>query len=201
MFFSWVSGGKHNHPSWVRYSLRVSLAFALSPSIASGVECGEFRDEPAHIVDNGNVVVGGRWLQQVDGEWVDRSRDCERKRVSLVVGELEARGDWAVVAGEGSDRVLWVFFDSTCGYCQKLHGELDTYAAEGFEVRYLGYPRAGIESGAARSLAEYGLSIEAVSGHLEAGRRLGLRGTPMLILDNRIVRGYVPAERLAGVTP
>ena len=190
-----------NHLSLSPCVLVLALAGALWPSVSMGIECGEFEGEPAHILDDSNLVVGGRWLELVNGEWVDHSHDCERERVSAVVRKLERRGDWATVAGEGNNRILWVFFDSTCGYCQKLHAELDAYAAAGFEVRYLGYPRAGIESGAARSLAGYGLPIEAVRGHLQAGRRLGIRGTPMLVLEDRIVRGYVPAERLAGVSP
>lgn len=36
-----------------------------------------------------------------------------------------------------------VFTDIDCGYCRKLHSEIDQYLAEGITVRYLFYPRAG----------------------------------------------------------
>ena len=196
-----IQGTTKSHRPPLRCVACLAMLWLLWPSAAPAVECGEFNGDAAHMVDDANVVVGGRWLERVDGKWIDRSRDCERERVSAVVRELEERGDWATVAGEGNKRALWVSFDGTCGYCRKLHTELDAYAAAGFEVRYLGYPRAGIQSEAALDLSDYGLGIEAVRGHLAAGRRLGLSGTPMLIIDGRIVRGYVPAGRLAGVSP
>ncbi len=191
-----LSSGIADNGRKYRFSLCVATGLMLLPSLAVAVECGDFRGESAHIVDSSNVVVGGRWLELIDGEWIDRSVECERAQVSVVVDELKDRGDWATVAGEGNDSVLWVFFDSTCGYCQLLHDGLASYAAHGYEVRYLGYPRAGVDSDAAFVLADYGLSIEAVRAHHAAGIRLGLRGTPMLIVDDRIIKGYVPAERL-----
>ena len=39
-----------------------------------------------------------------------------------------------------------VFTDVDCGYCQKLHLEVPALNELGIEVRYLGYPRAGIGS-------------------------------------------------------
>jgi thiol:disulfide interchange protein DsbC len=36
-----------------------------------------------------------------------------------------------------------IFTDIDCGYCRKLHSELDSYLAEGIQVQYLFYPRAG----------------------------------------------------------
>ncbi|MDD1612813.1 MAG: DsbC family protein, partial [Methylococcaceae bacterium] len=36
-----------------------------------------------------------------------------------------------------------VFTDIDCGYCRKLHSEIDQYLAEGITVRYMFYPRAG----------------------------------------------------------
>ena len=36
-----------------------------------------------------------------------------------------------------------VFTDVDCGYCRKLHMEMDEINALGIEVRYLAFPRAG----------------------------------------------------------
>ena len=38
---------------------------------------------------------------------------------------------------------LTVFTDPTCGYCRKLHGEIEQLTAAGIEVRYVPYPRQG----------------------------------------------------------
>lgn len=37
-----------------------------------------------------------------------------------------------------------VFYDTTCGYCQKLHSEISTYTAAGITVHYAAFPRHGI---------------------------------------------------------
>ena len=39
-----------------------------------------------------------------------------------------------------------VFTDVDCGYCAKLHREMQTYLDVGIEVRYLAFPRAGVGS-------------------------------------------------------
>ncbi len=36
-----------------------------------------------------------------------------------------------------------IFTDIDCGYCRKLHSEIDQYLAEGIQIQYLFYPRAG----------------------------------------------------------
>ena len=36
-----------------------------------------------------------------------------------------------------------VFTDIDCGYCRKLHSEMDQYLAKGIAIQYLFFPRAG----------------------------------------------------------
>ena len=38
-----------------------------------------------------------------------------------------------------------IFTDVDCGYCQKLHSQIASYNALGIEIRYMAYPRAGLE--------------------------------------------------------
>jgi thiol:disulfide interchange protein DsbC len=114
---------------------------------------------------------------------------------------------------------ITVFTDIECGYCRKLHRELDQYLDQGIEVRYLMYPRAGVGSSAYRKAvavwcaedrnsaltdAKAGKTIEMstcenpVDEHMELARSLGLRGTPFIVLENGQVQpGYVPANKLA----
>jgi len=39
---------------------------------------------------------------------------------------------------------ILVFYDTTCGYCNKLHSEIAQYNALGITVHYAAYPRSGI---------------------------------------------------------
>ena len=114
---------------------------------------------------------------------------------------------------------ITVFTDIDCGYCRKLHQEVPELNRLGIEVRYLAYPRAGLESESydkivsawcaddqrlALTRAKTGKKIESrdcknpVAQHFALGGAVGVTGTPSIIFeDGRLLPGYLPAERLA----
>jgi len=116
---------------------------------------------------------------------------------------------------------ITVFTDIDCGYCKKLHNEIKTYTDIGIKVRYLAYPRAGVNSPSydkavnvwcakdknkAITLAKANQIItsekcdDPVKSHMLLGEQLGVKGTPNLILDDgRMVPGYVPAAKLLDI--
>ena len=112
-----------------------------------------------------------------------------------------------------------VFTDVDCGYCQKLHNEIDAYNDLGIEIRYLAYPRAGLEGdtyaktvsawcatdrrGAITALKS-GAKIPTrecenpVAEHYLVGQGIGIKGTPAIITSSgKMLPGYLPPERLA----
>lgn len=114
-----------------------------------------------------------------------------------------------------------VFTDIDCGYCRKLHSELDQYMAEGITIQYLFFPRAGKGSdsynkavsvwcaddrNAALTAAKKGESPKAktcdnpVDEHMQLGAEFEARGTPMIVTENgAIYPGYLPAKQLVEV--
>ena len=115
-----------------------------------------------------------------------------------------------------------VFTDITCGYCRKLHLEMDDLNRRGVEVRYLAFPRGGLESDGARKLATawcsrnrestltslkagVEMSINDCAGnpiaeHYALGNRLGVRGTPAIVTsDGQLIPGYRPAADIAAL--
>jgi len=115
--------------------------------------------------------------------------------------------------------VVTVFTDIDCGYCRKLHGEMDNYLAEGIEVRYMMYPRAGAGSesykkavavwcsddrNAAMTRSKQGKALDMktcdnpIDQHMQLVQQLGARGTPFIVLESGDTQpGYVPAKQLA----
>lgn len=111
-----------------------------------------------------------------------------------------------------------VFTDTTCGYCRKLHAQIDSYNAEGISVRYLAFPRGGAGSEGFRDLvsvwcaedpkqamtdAKAGKDISnkncenQVSDHYEFGQQIGVQGTPAIIMNNgNMIPGYQPPADL-----
>lgn len=116
---------------------------------------------------------------------------------------------------------ITVFTDPSCPYCQKLHQEIDQLTAAGIAVRYVPYPRGGSQSQAAHLLARVMCSKDrqyamtkafsgqrldtqpsescdsAVNHGFRLGQRLGVQGTPTIVLPNgEMGEGYVPAQQL-----
>lgn len=116
--------------------------------------------------------------------------------------------------------VINIFTDIDCGYCRKLHAEIDQYMAEGITIRYLFFPRAGKDSesyekavsvwcaddkNTALTIAKSNkapLTKKTCKNPLDKqmalGNELGVRGTPMMISPKGYVYpGYMSAKKLA----
>ena len=144
----------------------------------------------------------------------------ENSRKALRLDALNDLGDQSMITFPAKDEkyVLTVFTDIDCGYCRKLHREMGDYNDRGITVRYLFYPRSGPDTPSfdkaesvwcskdqndAMTQAKMGANVSAkacenpVQAHYEAGQRLGVRGTPALIMpDGSVQPGYLPADRL-----
>jgi len=137
-----------------------------------------------------------------------------RKQAVKALGEDQM----IIFKPEESKYKVTVFTDIDCGYCRKLHSEMDQYMAEGITIQYLFYPRAGKGSdsykkavsvwcaddrNAALTKAKKGQSLEAancdnpIDRHMQLGVEFEARGTPMIVTENgNIFPGYVPANKL-----
>ena len=145
------------------------------------------------------------------------------KLAKVKAGMIERFGEenMVIFANEKYEHTITVFTDIDCGYCRKLHAEMEKYNDLGIRVRYLMYPRAGIGSPSyqkavnvicaddrqtAMTRAKAGKKIEdrkcenSVAQQYGLGQKLGVNGTPAIFLeDGELVPGYVPASRLAGM--
>jgi len=119
---------------------------------------------------------------------------------------------------EPSERSITVFTDISCPYCRKLHAELDQLLDSGVRVRYLMFPRAGLGSQPAKDLesvwcaddpqaamtaAKAGGNIvpltceNPIASHVALADKVGLRGTPLIYLDDgQVIPGYRSAREL-----
>lgn len=135
-----------------------------------------------------------------------------------LIDELGEENMLVYTANEPRGRSITVFTDINCGYCRLLHSEIETLLAGGVDVRYLMFPRAGLESDSRKALesvwcadnpqeamtaAKAGEPIVELSCdtpielHYELAEQVGLRGTPMIFLDNgTTVPGYREANVL-----
>jgi thiol:disulfide interchange protein DsbC len=152
-------------------------------------------------------------LQLAWGCWCPCRNDTRRKAIEGVGEE-----NMIVFSPQDPKHTVTVFTDIDCGYCRKLHREIDSYENAGIKVRYLLFPRSGVDSPSydkavsvwcsedrAKALTEakQGKAVDKkecdnpVREDIELGHSLGVTGTPTIVLENgRVVPGYVPAASL-----
>ena len=51
----------------------------------------------------------------------------------------------------------YIFTDVDCGYCRKLHKEVPALNKAGIEVRYLAFPRGGLQSSTSKKWRKHGV--------------------------------------------
>jgi len=134
--------------------------------------------------------------------------------------------DRVVFPAEGQEKErLTVFTDTTCGFCRKLHRELPTLQKAGITVTYIPFPRSGPAGPAYETMRKVWCSpdrrkamdiakgvasgelgngdckeADAIKAGYELGIRLGVRGTPGIIMpDGHLQPGYLSADRLIAV--
>ena len=98
-----------------------------------------------HMTPDLNYLIYQNTLYKFSEGGLDNVSDL--RKVTLRKKEMASipDADTVVFPAKGDEKaVINVFTDIDCGYCQKLHQEMDDINAKGITVRYLAYPRAGI---------------------------------------------------------
>ena len=177
------------------------------------------------IADGQIYYVGESAEYLIDGDLIrlaDRTNltDARLGRIHMGVIDSIDEKDMLIYEPETpSNRSITVFTDISCGYCRRLHAELDNLLDEGVRVRYLLFPRAGLGSQGHKDLesvwcadnpqeamtnAKAGGAIEPktcdtpIEQHVALAEHVGLRGTPLIYLDSgEKVPGYREAAILA----
>jgi thiol:disulfide interchange protein DsbC len=151
-------------------------------------------------------------------------RNAERAKLMASVKDE----DTTIFMPEGEVKaVISVFTDTTCYYCRKLHAEVPRLNELGVEVRYLAYPRYGLNPAAknrrgldelvstwcsenrAETLTAYKndeyrelkkCSTTVVTDQFNLGRAVGVSGTPAIVLESgELIPGYKKADQLAEI--
>jgi thiol:disulfide interchange protein DsbC len=166
----------------------------------------------------------GKYLMQGTLLDIDRRENLTENALSGVrkAGVEEYTDSMIVYKAENEKHQITIFTDITCGYCRKLHRELQDYLNAGITVRYLAFPRGGLRGqgyddlrhvwcakDAAKALtdAKAGEKVEKVENcnapvaeHYQLGQSFGISGTPAIILeDGTMIPGYQPAASLAQI--
>lgn len=191
---------------------------SVAPSAVPGLFEVVLGGQVLYVSEDGRFVVQGDILDlEARANLTENRRGELRGQVINAVNEK----DMVVFAPEGQPAkyTVTVFTDIDCGYCRKMHSQIAAYNKEGIKIRYLSFPREGLNSESfnkavsvwcadnrqeAMTKAKRGEVIEnkscdnPVQAQYELGQKIGVRGTPSMILeDGEMLPGYVPPTQLA----
>lgn len=171
-----------------------------------------------YVSKQSNHILAGNLLEVTDNGLVDLT-EIARSAVRTKTIQAVSVADQVVFAAKGKTKaVVQIFTDSTCPYCSRLHEQVPELNKQGIEVRYLAFPRQGLQGKGfndlvnvwcaddrqqAMTAAKEGKSLpnrqcdNPIAEQYALGQKLGVQGTPAIFLpDGRLIPGFVPAERL-----
>ena len=189
--------------------------------------------KPAEVPGLYEVVYGpqifyatqdGKFLLQ--GDLIDTAAHrniTDERRTGARLSAINKVGEdkMIIFAPQKVRHTITVFTDIDCGYCRKLHSQINDYLHEGIRVRYMFYPRSGLNTpsyykavsvwcakdrNTALTRAKQDQVIEQktcdnpVQQHMALGEQVGVSGTPTIVTETgRLLPGYVPPARMAQI--
>lgn len=191
----------------------------LSPSPAPGLFHVVLGGTSGYVTQDGRYFIPGDLLDIAARK--NLTEDIRKEERLGLIAKVRA-ADRIVFAAKTPKpkHAITVFTDVDCGFCRKLHGEIAKINELGITVNYLAFPRSGPGSeswakmenvwcssdrGAQLTRAKLGEAVPKpaacsstpVQTHFELGERIGVQGTPTIILeDGSLIGGYLPPDQL-----
>ncbi|MDZ7752348.1 MAG: DsbC family protein [Gammaproteobacteria bacterium] len=189
-------------------------ADAVRPAPLDGFYELVFGSRIVYVSEDGRYLLVGQLYDTREGKNLtdQRMNGIRLDMINGVAGDSMIR-----FAPDKPRHEVYVFTDTRCGYCRKLHDEVSELNALGVAVNYLAYPALSPRSRpdaiavwcaddrqAAMTRAKTGKTVEPqecahpVDEHFRLGKAMGVRGTPAIVLETgELLPGYVPARKLA----
>jgi len=188
---------------------------SVKPSDVKGIYEVVIGSNIYYVTDDGKYLFQGRLI-----DVASRTDLTEKKLAATRLVALDKIGENNMIIFKPKIHkyTVTIFTDIDCGYCRKLHSEIDQYMAEGITIRYLFFPRAGkgsesyskaisvwcsADRNAALTAAKKDQKIEAktcdnpIDAHMRLADQFDVKGTPMIISEKgNIYPGYLPAKEL-----
>ncbi|WP_437611314.1 bifunctional protein-disulfide isomerase/oxidoreductase DsbC [Erwinia sp. V71] len=184
----------------------------IQPSPLPGTKTVLTESGVLYVTEDGKQFIQGPLYDVSGARPVNVTNKLLEKKVEALSKEM------IVYKAPKEQHVVTVFTDITCGYCRKLHEEMSDYNALGITVRYLAFPREGVNGQVEKAMKsiwcaadrnkafDAAMKGDAVSPieckinlaeHYKLGVLYGIQGTPAILLDNGgMVPGYQKPQEL-----
>ncbi len=188
----------------------------IVPSPIKGIFEIRMGGDVAYVSADGRYLISGDMFDIDSRENLTELGRADARRQLL--SKLNEK-DMIVFAPQQTKHTITVFTDTECGYCRKLHSEIEQLNKLGVRVRYMAYPRAGPGTAdwnkmeavwcskdrrGAITQAKQGRDVKApscgatpVAQQFELGEQMGVRGTPAIFTTSGdYIGGYLPPQQL-----
>ncbi|QLB21392.1 bifunctional protein-disulfide isomerase/oxidoreductase DsbC [Vespertiliibacter pulmonis] len=164
------------------------------------------------ISQDGRFVIYGKVFELKSGKAIDITNNALMKQLNALSNEM------IVFPAKNQKYVVNIFTDITCQYCHILHQQIKEYNDLGITIRYLAFPRGGLNTQVAKQMeavwsaedkvfalneAESGRlpktvkTPSVVKKHYNLGIQFGITGTPSIITsEGEVIPGYVEPKEL-----
>jgi thiol:disulfide interchange protein DsbC len=173
-----------------------------------------------YATDDGGYLFTGDLLEITDSGAESLKERAFQKVRSRGIAAIDEQQMISFTAEDEAAEV-YVFTDTSCGYCRKLHQHMGEFNDLGVTVHYLAFPRGGADVPAAKDMEEVWCSEDRqqaltevklagglsqtpeqcdnpVAEQYQLGLEFGVRGTPAIYTrDGEQLGGYVPPKKLA----
>lgn len=178
----------------------------IQPSPLAGFKTVLSESGVLYVTDDGKHFIQGPLYDVSGAQPVNVTNKLLEGKVDALAKEM------IVYKAPKEQHVVTVFTDITCGYCRKLHEQMPDYNALGITVRYLAFPREGLNGQVAKEMKSIWCSADPrkaftaamkgekvaaadckidIAQHYKLGVLFGIQGTPAMLLENgMMVPGY-----------
>lgn len=190
-------------------------SIAISETPIEGILMVQLGGDIVYATADGKFLIQGRVVNLETREDLTETAKAEVRQELL--GGIDTAKQ-ITFAPENPEYELTVFTDIDCGYCRKLHAQVEEYNENGISIHYMAFPRAGIGSKSydkavsvwcaedqqdAMTQAKMGSDPDPlqcenpIAEQYQLGMALGVTGTPALLTANgTLIPGYMPPEKL-----
>jgi len=187
----------------------------VQPSPVTGLRAVTTDSGVVYISEDGKHVLQGPMYDVSGAQPVNVTNQMLLKKLDALKSEM------IIYKAAKEKHVITVFTDITCGYCHKLHQQMKEYNDLGITVRYLAFPRQGLNSKTEKDMQSIwctgnrNQSFDAamrgddispatcktnIAKHFELGVQFGVTGTPAIVLENgTLIPGYQPPKEMAAM--
>jgi len=172
-------------------------------------------DDVYYMTDDGKYFIQGTIIETNSRKNLTEDSKTSKRKDIVNKFDKDQRIDFFP---EDMKHHITVYTDIDCGYCRKLHTEMEEYNELGIGISYLFWPRSGINTPSynkavhawcaidrneAMTMAQNGKDLEPkqcdnpVADHYDSGKKAGVRGTPNIVTDaGELIPTYMPAQAL-----